>query len=61
MKQIGNTATIEDLSEESVAVIEFKFCRSFMFGSPNDEAFHGHPLHERGMRPYSVFEIQNSS
>jgi len=32
-----------------------------MFGRPNDEAFHGHPLYSRGLRPYSVFEIDNSS
>ena len=46
---------------EPIAIVEFKMRRSFMFGSPNDEAFHGHPLYERGLHPYSVFEIENSS
>ncbi len=46
---------------EPIAIVEFKFRRSFMFGSPNDEAFSGHPLYERGLHPYSVFEIKNSS
>ena len=32
-----------------------------MFGSPNDEAFEGHPLESRGLHPYGVFEIENSS
>jgi len=45
---------------EPIAIIEFKMCRSFMFGSPNEEVFQGHPLYERGLRPYSVSEIENS-
>ena len=32
-----------------------------MFGPPNDEAFEGHPLSQRGLRPYAVFEVQASS
>jgi hypothetical protein len=32
-----------------------------MFGPPNDEAFHGHPLAERGLHPYGAFRIVNSS
>jgi hypothetical protein len=46
---------------ESIAVVEFNHHLSFMFGTPNDEAFHGHPLESRGLRPYTVFEIENSS
>lgn len=29
--------------------------------APNDEAFEGHPLASRGLKPYSVFEVKNSS
>jgi hypothetical protein len=32
-----------------------------MFGPPNDEAFGGHPLARRGLRPYSISEVRNSS
>jgi hypothetical protein len=32
-----------------------------MFGPPNDEAFGGHPLASRGLSPYAVFEVQQSS
>lgn len=32
-----------------------------MFGPPNDEAFAGHPLADRGLNPYSVAEVQRSS
>jgi hypothetical protein len=46
---------------ERVGIIDFKGHRSFMFGSPNDEAFSGHPLAGRGLRPYSAFEIKHSS
>lgn len=31
------------------------------FGLPNDEAIEGHPLYKRGLSPYDVFEVVNSS
>ena len=45
---------------EVVAVVRFDTSAT-MFGPPNDEAFHGHPLASRGLRPYRFFEIHNSS
>lgn len=48
-------------SGELVALIEFRLCHSIMFGSPNDEAFDGHPLASRGLEPYGAFLIENSS
>lgn len=48
-------------TERPLAIVEFVLCYDFMFGSPNDEAFQGHPLASRGLHPYGVFEIQNSS
>jgi hypothetical protein len=48
-------------SEEPVAVVRFERFRSFMFGAPNDEAFTGHPLAARGLRPYQAHEIRGSS
>jgi len=47
--------------KESIAIVKFEHCSSHMFGPPNDEAFSGHPLASRGLKPYSYFEIQNSS
>src|SRR5262245_18641427 len=44
-----------------VAVVRFRNCSAHMFGPPNDEAFGGHPLEERGLHPYGVFEIAKSS
>ena len=49
------------LFEDEAALVEFRSCQSFMFGAPNDEAFSGHPLADRGLSPYGAFEIENSS
>lgn len=46
---------------EPCALVRFSRAYAHMFGPPNDEAFHGHPLEERGLRPYAVFEVQHSS
>lgn len=50
-----------DTEDKPVAIVTFKACQAHMFGPPNDEAFDGHPLYERGLRPYGVFEIEDSS
>lgn len=50
-----------DTEGEPVAIVKFKHCTAHMFGPPNDEAFSGHPLAERGLGPYGVFEIKDSS
>jgi hypothetical protein len=36
---------------EAVAAVSFKRCSAHMLGPPNDEAFHGHPLADRGLSP----------
>ncbi len=40
-----------DTEGEPVAVVTFESCYAHMFGPPNDEAFSGHPLAERGLGP----------
>lgn len=50
-----------DQSNEPCAVIDFVTPYAHMFGPPNDEAFGGHPLAERGLRPYGAFEVEGSS
>lgn len=47
--------------EESIAVAKFVRPYAHMFGPPNDEAFEGHPLAERGLQPYGCFRVENSS
>jgi len=59
----GSTVRVvgEDTSGEPVALVSFPRIYAHFFGPPNDEAFFGHPLASRGLRPYGVFEIQESS
>jgi hypothetical protein len=46
---------------EEYAIVKFIWPRAHYFGSPNDETMRGHPLAERGLTPYGVFEVRNSS
>ncbi|WP_198679991.1 hypothetical protein [Aureibaculum luteum] len=48
-------------SDEPLAIVVFDLCSAHYFGPPNDEAFSGHPLANRGLEPYGNFEIINSS
>jgi len=50
-----------ETTDETVALLRFDCCYAHMFGPPNDEAYAGHPLADRGLEPYSVFEVKNSS
>ena len=56
MKVVG-----PDTDEILVARVTFERPYAHMFGPPNDEAFAGHPLAGRGLRPYSAAEISDSS
>src|SRR5690242_19555154 len=48
-------------NDAGTAVVEIKGCLITRFGYPNDEALSGHPLYGRGLRCYSIFEVQGSS
>lgn len=55
------TVRIEDPEgKEPIALIRLE-SRAHMFGPPNEEAFSGHPLASRGLRPYGAFRIEGSS
>lgn len=47
--------------DEPVILVRFHICYAAMFGPPNDEAFEGHPLASRGLKPYGSFVVENSS
>ena len=51
----------KETAGEPLALVRFSFCCAAMFGPPNDEAFAGLPLAQRGLRPYGAFVIENSS
>jgi hypothetical protein len=46
---------------EPASIVRFIRPYASLFGPPNDEAFAGHPLAERGLHPYGAFEVQQSS
>lgn len=46
---------------DPVAVVSFPLYCATLFGPPNDEAFSGHPLSRRGLKPYGAFEVLDSS
>ena len=48
-------------SDEIVCIVTFARTYAHFFGPPNDEAFTGHPLASRGLQPYGIFEIHDSS
>src|SRR5215510_14038401 len=51
----------KETESETLALVRFFPCYASIFGPPNDEAFTGHPLENRGLRPYGAFIIENSS
>ena len=42
------------------AIVRFDSVSTHAFGSPNDEAIHGHPLFEYGLKPYDCYEVKPS-
>ena len=63
--QSWDRTTIQIVDENTpgnpCALVRFRNVHAHMFGPPNDEAFHGHPLAKRGLQSYGVFEVENSS
>jgi len=50
-----------DEDDELHVTVRFEGVHLHVFGSPNDEALHGHPLFARGLESYGAFEVQHSS
>lgn len=58
----GTSIRLVDLSSpEPVVLVRFEGAYAWFHGPPNDEAFAGHPLAARGLRPYSAFRVDRSS
>lgn len=51
----------ESFEFEAIGLVKFIGFNTFKFGAPNDEAFHGHPLHKKGLKPYGTFKIKQST
>jgi hypothetical protein len=50
-----------DSEGEPTAIVSFSRYTAYFHGPPNDEAFSGHPLSDRGLDPYGAYEVQKSS
>ncbi|HEX8103831.1 MAG TPA: hypothetical protein VF533_14540 [Solirubrobacteraceae bacterium] len=58
----GTHVRVVDMgTEDPVILVEFERGHAWFHGPPNDEAFAGHPLASRGVRPYAAFRIDDSS
>lgn len=53
--------TLGDFDDAPVMVVKFNRAYAHTFGPPNDEAFAGHRLASRGVRPYRVYEVLRST
>lgn len=54
-------AQTEPGGDRKTGVVQASFCDISQFGYPNDEALPGHPLYERGLRYYGIYEVLDSS
>lgn len=57
----ANPRCCSSSTEVLVATVTFNLSLAHFFGPPNDEVFDGHPLSGRGVRPYGIYMIENSS
>ena len=59
----GTYITVQDSTNSNadpMALVEFSRCMSVKFGVPNEEVFHGHPLHGKGLKSYTAQIVRNS-
>jgi hypothetical protein len=58
----GSWTRVVDLdTTDPVVLVRLTGVAAWQWGPPNDEAFQGHPLADRGLRPYGVFHVEGSS
>jgi len=46
---------------QKLGLVEFHRCVCAKMGTPNDEVFHGHPLHGKGFEGYRAMVVENST
>ena len=61
IEQLNNVKVLDEKSTDYIALVCFDLCRDFKFGGVNDEALSGHPLYKKGLEPYQMHEVKNSS
>ena len=53
--------THSDTLYQPIAIVTFRDAYAHLFGLPNDETIEGHPLADRGLDSYSVYQVYESS
>jgi hypothetical protein len=56
----GTTIHVRQNTDTGIVLFCFKGCAQFKFGYPNNEAIYGHPYFRLGLKPYKIFEVENS-
>jgi len=56
-----DSVPVSNVADDAVIIVTFTSSCAHLFGPPNDEAFAGHPLYAKGLRPYSAAEVRTSS
>lgn len=56
----SSLAVCYETTDEQFAVVVFPVWSAVKDGGPNDEALHGHPLYNLGLRHYSIHKIHQS-
>jgi hypothetical protein len=59
--KLGYISLGRDGADDSIVVVTFDRPYAHFFGPPNDEAFSGHPLADRGLMPYGAYRVEHSS
>jgi hypothetical protein len=60
LQRDGFYSAVANPDAEQLATVEFKGCVSAKMGAPNEEVFHGHPLHGKGLVAYRPLRVLNS-
>jgi len=61
LAEIDSPRVVDAKSEGTIVIVSFVGAYASFLGPPNDEAFDGHPLADRGLHPYGAFEVECSS
>jgi hypothetical protein len=59
--RIGYVSLGSGQGEDFIVLVTFAQPYAHFFGPPNDEAFSGHPLSDRGLKPYGAYRVEDSS
>ena len=56
----GTSVHVRSDADAGIAVVKFNSFEQYKFGAPNDEAIEGHPYYAAGLKPYAIYQVENS-